>query len=67
MTGQPLTDTSLMLFGKYQGYELKNVPARYMLWILANLGLRPDLKKYIEDRRERYESEVKKANWDMRR
>jgi hypothetical protein len=67
MTGQPLTDTSLMLFGKYQGYELKNVPARYMLWILANLDLRPDLKKYIEERRERYESEVKKANWEMRR
>lgn len=56
-----------MLFGKYQGYELKNVPARYMLWILANLDLRPDLKTYIEKRRERYESEVKKANWEMRR
>lgn len=56
-----------MLFGKYQGYELKNVPARYMLWIYANLDLRDDLKKYIEKRREGYETEVKNANWNMRR
>lgn len=67
MTGQPLTGNSLMLFGKYQGYELKNVPARYMLWIYANLDLRDDLKKYIEKRREGYETEVKNANWNMRR
>lgn len=67
MTGQPLTDKSLMLFGKYQGYELRNVPGRYMLWILVNLNLRDDLKEYIEKRREKYEQEVREANKQMRR
>lgn len=67
MTGQSLTDRSLMLFGKYQGYELKNIPGRYMLWIYANLKLRDDLKQYIEKRREQYEQEVKEANRQMRR
>ena len=62
-----LTDSSLMLFGKYQGYELKNIPARYMLWIYDNLTLRDDLKEYIDNRRERYLREITAANRQMRR
>lgn len=64
---EPLTKKSLMLFGKYQGFELGNVPARYFLWIYVNLNLREDLKRYIEQNREAFEQEVRQANREKRR
>jgi hypothetical protein len=52
MTGQPLTDQSLMPFGLHKGTKLANVPASYLLWVYDNLTLRPDLKKYIDENRD---------------
>lgn len=62
-----LTDRSLMLFGKYQGYELANVPAGYLLWIYDNLQLREDLIKYIDDNRKGLKAEVKRAGKEKNR
>jgi uncharacterized protein (DUF3820 family) len=62
-----LTDKSLMLLGKYQGYELANVPAQYLLWIYDNLQLREDLIKYIDANRKGLEAEVKRANKERNR
>lgn len=56
-----------MLFGKYQGYELANVPAHYLLWIYDNLQLRDDLMKYIDNNRTGLEAEAKRANKEKNR
>lgn len=56
-----------MLFGKYQGYELKDVPAGYLLWIYDNLDLRDDLIEYIDKRRDALEAEKKRIKRDERR
>lgn len=63
----PITDKSLMLFGKYQGYEMANVPASYLLWIYDNLALRDDLKTYIDQNRKALQQEAKAANRDKYR
>jgi hypothetical protein len=67
MINQKLTGRSLMLFGKYQGYELKDVPPGYLLWIYDNLTLRDDLKEYIEKRRDALEADKKRIERDQRR
>lgn len=56
-----------MLFGKYQGYELKDIPPGYLLWIYENLSLRDDLKEYIDVRRDSLEAEKKRIERDERR
>lgn len=56
-----------MLFGKYQGYELKDVPTGHLLWIYDNLTLRDDLKEYIDNRRDALEAEKKSIGRDERR
>ena len=56
-----------MLFGKYQGYELKDVPAVYLLWIYDNLSLRDDLKEYIDRRRDALEADKKRIEREQRR
>lgn len=67
MINQKLTGRSLMLFGKYQGYELKDTPPGYLLWIYDNLDLREDLKEYIDRRRDSLEAEKKRIERDQRR
>lgn len=67
MINQKLTGRSLMLFGKYQGYEIKDVPPGYLLWIYDNLSLRDDLKEYIEKRRDSLEAEKKRIEREQRR
>ena len=46
-----LTDESLMMFGKYSGKQLVDVPDSYLIWLYkeTKATLRYDLKKYIED------------------
>ena len=56
-----------MLFGKYQGYELKDVPSGYLLWIYDNLDLRDDLKEYIDERRDSLEADKKRIGRNERR
>ena len=67
MINQKLTGRSLMLFGKYQGYELKDVPPGYLLWIYDNLALRDDLKEYIDRRRDSLEAEKKRIERNERK
>lgn len=67
MINQKLTGRSLMLFGKYQGYELKDVPPGYLLWIYDNLDLREDLKEYIDNRRDALEADKKRIERNERR
>lgn len=52
----PMTDDSIMPFGKYKDEKLINVPASYLLWLNAQWDDKPperdrdkELKKYIED------------------
>lgn len=56
-----------MLFGKYQGFEIGNVPARYLLWIYDNLNLREDLIQYIENNLASLQEEVRQADKEKRR
>lgn len=67
MINQKLTGRSLMLFGKYQGYELKDIPPGYLLWIYDNLDLREDLKEYIDRRRDSIEADKKRIEQNERR
>lgn len=67
MINQKLTGKSLMLFGKYQGYELKDIPPGYLLWIYDNLDLREDLIEYIDDIRSSLEAEKRRIDRDERR
>jgi hypothetical protein len=67
MINQELTGRSLMLFGKYQGYELKDVPPGYLLWIYDNLTLREDLKEYIDERRDSLEADKKRIERNQSR
>lgn len=58
-----LKDTDKMMFGKYEGTPLIDVPADYLLWIYTNLSrLRGDLRTYIEDNMEALKKEVADKN-----
>lgn len=43
-----MTDTDLMPWGKHKGKAMINVPADYLLWLLANNKCAGEVKKYIE-------------------
>lgn len=45
----PLTDESLMPFGKHKGEKLANVPAEYLIWLYENGKCYGDLKEYIRE------------------
>lgn len=56
----PLTDESIMLFGKHKGKQLEDVPDEYLLWLWneskqdykdGKIGYKPkaELMGYIED------------------
>ena len=55
----PYTDESTMLFGKYKGEKLANVPASYLLWLHEQNIPKNDLKKYIEDNMEVLKADIK--------
>jgi uncharacterized protein (DUF3820 family) len=42
-------DDDLMPFGNYEGWELGDVPAEYLLSILKSGEAKGELKEYIED------------------
>lgn len=63
---QPLTDDSIMPFGKFKGRELVDVPAEYLLRIRENPNCLNDLKIYIDDNRDALELEIKNRKpWDI--
>lgn len=45
----PMTDESLMPFGKFKGRALANVPAAYLIWVWEETEVREPLKSYIKD------------------
>lgn len=57
----PMTDESLMPFGKYKGRAMVNVPAHYLLWCWENLNLRDPLRGYIESNMDVIKDQVKKS------
>jgi uncharacterized protein (DUF3820 family) len=55
-----LTDKSLMPFGKYQGTEMENVPASYLIWLYDNNKCNKEVKEYIEDNMDVLKMEINK-------
>jgi len=43
----PVTDNSLMPFGKFKGRPMANVPAPYLLWLYNNNCNHQGVKRYI--------------------
>lgn len=60
MSNTPMTDESLMPFGKHKGKAMANVPAHYLLWLWENADLRDPLKAYISENLEVIKDEIKK-------
>jgi uncharacterized protein (DUF3820 family) len=63
----PLTDQSIMSFGKYKGHKLANVPAEYLIFIYNEYDLLAPLKKYISDNLQGLKQEVNLAKSEKRR
>jgi len=61
-----MNDESLMPFGKYKGIKLANVPASYLLWLLAEKKCFGDLKKYIEENKSVLEIEISRSRFNAR-
>jgi uncharacterized protein (DUF3820 family) len=51
-------DYDLMPFGNYEGWELGDVPAEYLLNILRTGEAKGELKEYIEDVKDILELEI---------
>lgn len=56
---EPLKDTDLMPFGKYQGEEMQDVPASYLIWLYESTKCNERIKAYIEENRDVLDFEVK--------
>lgn len=54
-----LTDNSPMPWGKYQGVQMANVPATYLIWLYENGKCDPQVKAYVDDNLEVLKLEVK--------
>ena len=52
-------DYDLMPFGNYEGWELGDVPAEYLLNIFRTGEAKGELKEYIEDVKDILELEMK--------
>lgn len=62
-----LTGNSIMMFGKFQGQRMTNVPSSYLLWIYENLtDLRLDVKMYIEENMAAIKMEAKATKYFRR-
>lgn len=57
-----LTDTSRMPFGIHKDKQLKNVPAKHLLFLLENNICYGELKDYIVARKEKLKQEVRQDN-----
>lgn len=49
-----------MPFGKYQGTEMENVPASYLIWLYDNNKCNKEVKEYIEDNMDVLKMEINK-------
>lgn len=57
-----MTDESIMPIGKYKGEKLANVPPEYLLWLLENGNTYGELKQYLIENKEVFESEINYKN-----
>lgn len=55
----PLTDSDLMPSGKYEGTQMEDVPASYLLWFEQQDDCPSDVQAYIEWARSALVAEVK--------
>ena len=53
-----INENSLMTFGKYKGTPVKDVPARYLLWLHEKRIWTRDLRIYIEDHLEQLQEQA---------
>ena len=44
-----MNDKSKMPYGKYQGEQMEDVPAEYLLWLYENNKCSGDVKSYIKE------------------
>lgn len=61
---EPLTDKSLMPFGKYKGKTLEQVPASYLLWFDEQewSWKHPKLEAYVSKNRDLLEDQVEEGD-----
>ena len=57
-----MTDESIMPIGKYKGQKMANVPSEYLLWLLENGNTYGELKQYLIENKEIFESEINYKN-----
>ena len=44
-----MNDQSKMPYGKYQGEQMEDVPAEYLLWLYENDKCSGEVKAYVRD------------------
>lgn len=57
----PLTDESLMPFGKHKGTKMANVPASYLLWMYEQECVSMEIHNYVKDNLDVLKQEIKKT------
>lgn len=57
-----MKDESVMPIGKYKGEKMANIPPEYLLWLLENGNTYGELKQYLIDNKEVFESEINYKN-----
>jgi len=57
-----MADNSIMPIGKYKGQKMANVPSEYLLWLLENGNTYGELKQYLIENKEIFESEINYKN-----
>ena len=57
-----MDDNSVMPIGKYRGKEMANIPPEYLLWLLENGNTYGELKQYLIENKEVFESEINYKN-----
>lgn len=55
-----LEDDSIMPWGKYEGYLMKNVPANYLIYMYENDKCDQQVKEYVLDNLDFLQMEVKR-------
>lgn len=55
-----LTDNDPMPFGKYVGYHMKDVPAKYLDWLIGQTWINewPDVEAYIIKNKDTIDKEI---------
>ena len=57
-----MKEESIMPIGKYKGEKMANIPPEYLLWLLENGNTYGELRQYLIDNKEVFESEINYKN-----